>query len=199
MFMSAHKHNPLRLVGAFAPSTSYLADVMTKMVDAPHVSNILEVGAGTGAITKTLAQKMRPPQSADIVEIFPTLFSLLQKRFGAMPAMRIHCSDIMHFQPERSYELIISSLPLNAFMPELTQAVIDHLITLAKPGCYVSFFEYRILQGFMPWVMPAKKFAQFQASRAIIEQFIKRYRFDESKVYRNFPPAVVHHLRIDKS
>lgn len=198
MFMSAHQHNPLRLIGAFAPSTSYLADAMTKIVEAPQVFNILEVGAGTGAITKTLAKKMRPSQRADVVEIFPALFSLLNKRFSSTPSMHIHCSDIMHFQPERSYDLIISSLPFNAFMPELTQAVIDHLITLAKPGCYMSFFEYRILQGLMPWVMPAKKFAQFQASRAIIERFIKRYKIDETSVYRNFPPAVVHHVRIDK-
>jgi phospholipid N-methyltransferase len=195
--MSANKQNPLRMIGAFAPSTARLADAMTRFV-SPDIKNILEVGAGTGAITKSLVKKMIPSQTAEVVEIFPGLSRLLQMRFGQYPSIAIHCTDIMHFEAKAPYDLIISSLPFNAFLPDLTQAVIDRLIALAKPGAYFSFFEYKILQGMMPFVMPKTKLEQFYGSRAIIEQFIARYQFDEEVVNFNIPPAVVHHLRINK-
>lgn len=197
--MEAKRQNPLRMIGAFAPSTARLADAMTTYVSAPDVVRILEVGAGTGAITKSLVKKMRPHQSAEVVEIFPGLSKLLNYRFGHHAHITIHCTDIMHFSAEHSYDLIISSLPLNAFLPEMTQAVIERLIDLASPGAYLAFFEYRVLQGMMPLIMPKKKLEQFYSSRAIIEKFLQQYKVDEAVVKLNIPPAVVHYLRIDKT
>lgn len=196
--MSASRQNPLRMIGAFAPSTAHLADAMTKFVNAPETKHILEVGAGTGAITRSLLKKMTPSQSAEIVEIFPGLYRLLKMRFGHHSFIKIHGTDIMHFEGDNSFDLIISSLPFNAFLPELTKAVVDRLIALARPGAILSFFEYRILQGLVPLIMPKRKLEQFYQSRAIIEQSIERYKFDEAVVKLNIPPAVVHHLRIDK-
>lgn len=172
---------------------------MTLYVSEIHVRHILEVGAGTGAITKSLARRSRNGQTADIVEIIPKLASLLRRRFGQNQALTIHAIDILSFKTTVKYDVIISSLPLNVFIPEITLAVINRLVDLASDGGIISFFEYKILQKLGAYVLPRKKLEQFYESRALIDGFIARFKFDEAMVSMNIPPAVVHYLRIDKS
>jgi phospholipid N-methyltransferase len=189
--------NPLRIIGAFAPSSRRLACAMTRHVEGDH---ILEVGAGSGAITKALEKKMRLGQNADVVEYFAKLAALLRLRFWDQRSIAIHSGDILHFDAQpNSYDAIICSLPFNAFSPETTEAILEKLIDLAKDGAIMSFFEYKILQGMAKMLLPKKGRAQFLASQHLIDLFCRRYKFAESVVNLNFPPAIVHYLRIDKS
>lgn len=197
--MTIGRRNPVRIIGAFAPSSGPLAEAMTRFVNHDK-QRILEVGAGTGAITKAIIKKMSPHHRADVVELIPQLATLLQKRFGHCDKVVISCSDILTYESkEGSYDLIISSLPFNAFSPDMTKAVIDRLVSLAQAGAILSFFEYRILHGIARFVLPKKRFTDFCQSRSLIEKFIDRFKFDEEVVNMNMPPAVVHYLRINKS
>ncbi len=197
--MTISDETHFRKIGALAPSSSFLAVAMTKYVEEYRdAKSILEVGAGTGAITKTLAKRMSRSQHADIVEIYPQLSMLLNWRFSNFPSISIHCSDIVQFIPEAKYDVIISSLPLNAFAPAKTSAVIDRLVELAAPGAVISFFEYKILQKLAPFFLAKKKLADYYQSRGRIENFINEYKFDEAVIRLNIPPAVVHYLRIKK-
>lgn len=191
--------NPFRMLGAFAPSSQRLADAMTRYVKDHQGDRILEVGAGSGAITKALIKKMNHSQTSDVVEIFPQLASLLKMRFGDHKAVNIFGGDILDFVAlPNSYDLIVCSLPFNAFAPQTCEAILTRLVVLAKDGAILSFFEYRILQGLAKLVLPKKKREQFLKSHDLLEQFNRRFKFDEEVVYMNIPPAIVHYLRIDK-
>lgn len=196
--MSISNPNILRMVGAFAPSSSQLARAMTQHVGGANANYILEVGAGTGAITKVLIRAMRNAQRADVVELIPELAAVLQWRFQKCTRTTFHTGNILNFAAPRKYDVIISSLPFNAFLPNLTRAVIDHLIELANDGAVLSFFEYKGIQRLAPLVFSKNRLAHYHASRALIDSFIERYKFGEDVVTWNAPPAVVHHLRIKK-
>lgn len=192
--------NPFRMIGAFAPSSQRLADAMTRYVTILDGKRILEVGAGSGAITKALIKKMNDRQNSDVVEIFPRLAALLKMRFGDQKAVNIFGGDILHFEAtSNTYDMIICSLPFNAFAPETTQAILSRLVDLAKDGAVMSFFEYRILQGAAKLLLPKRKREQFLKSHDLIERLNEQFKFDQEIVNMNIPPAVVHYLRINKS
>lgn len=197
--MTINDDTHFRKIGALAPSSNFLAVAMTKYVEEYcDAKSILEVGAGTGAITKTLAKRMSRWQYADVVEIYPELSALLKWRFSHFAGINIHCSDILQFIPQVEYDVIISSLPLNAFTPSKTSAIIDRLVALAAQNAVVSFFEYKILQKFAPLFLAKNKLADFYESRRCIENFVNKFKFDEAVIRLNIPPAVVHYLRIKK-
>lgn len=193
--MSSNKQSSWRTLGTFYPSTSHLAHAMIKYVFSPKVVNILEVGAGTGAITKVLLANLAPHQQAYILEIFPTLYKMLKSRFGSISNAHIYGEDLLKFSVRMEYDLIISSLPFNSFLPHILERVIAKLITLAKKDALLCFYEYQIIPQITPNFLLPK---EFYTSRAIIEQFLQQYKFDEAKVIKNFPPAVVHYLHIKK-
>lgn len=197
--MSIRNPSLLRMVGAFAPSSERLAQCMTQFVHHTDVKHILEVGAGTGAITKVLIKSMTQAQRSDIVEIIPELSAFLSWRFQKFPAVKVYGGNILSFRPQKKYDVIVSSLPFNAFLPNLTRAIIDRLLMFAKDGTVVSFFEYKVLQNFAPLVFSKKRLEHYYASRTLIDRFIERFKFAEDVVKLNVPPAVVHHLRIHKT
>ncbi len=191
--------NPFRIIGAFAPSSRRLAHAMTRFV-GEREGRILEVGAGSGAITKAMVKKMHVQETADVVEILPQMTQLLQLRFGKHAGVKIIGGDILHFDVQpNSYDVIICSLPFNSFRPDTTRAILQRLFDLAKDCAIMSFFEYRVLQGVAKCILPKKKREEFLASHRLIELFNQHYKFDETLVNMNIPPAVVHYLRIDKT
>ena len=197
--MSKSNHNPIRMIGACAPSSKHLADAMTRFVTKQGSNaRILEVGAGTGAITKFLIKKMSDGQKLDVVEIIPSLSQILCARFKGLVQVTVHCSDILNYQANAGYDVIVSSLPFNAFPPELTNAVMERLVELANDQAILSFFEYKVLERVAPLVFSKKRLEQYRASRKLIEGFLRRFKFDQAVVNMNLPPAVVHYLAIDK-
>ena len=185
-----------RTIGALAPSSRILADVMTRFVQKDIAElQILEVGAGTGSITKTMVEKMGPGHRVDIVELMPSFAGILQKRFGKNPQVNIHCSNILQFDTNKKYDLIICGLPFNAFPPALTRSVIDHLVALTHSGSVLSFFEYRGIQKILPYILSRPLREDFYKSRKELSEFIERYQFEEVWVRFNLPPALVHFLR----
>jgi len=189
---------PLRMIGAVAPSSWWLAQAMTRFVlEKPGVKRILEVGAGTGAITKVLVRKMSRGQTCDVVEIFPELASILRLRFFDRKMLAIHCDDIRNFNRRHCYDLILCSLPFNAFHPKTAMEVLEQLVKLSKPSAVISYYEYRALKTFLPLVFKKSRLQRFYETRALVDQFTDRYKFDEQVINLNIPPAVVHYLSID--
>lgn len=87
---------------------------MASSVD-PENSSVLEIGAGTGAITRALLEKKLDPERLLIIERDPSLAAFLRHEF---PAVRVRCGEAIHLSRILSNESIgrintvVSSLPL---------------------------------------------------------------------------------------
>jgi phosphatidylethanolamine/phosphatidyl-N-methylethanolamine N-methyltransferase len=105
--------NP-KAMGALAPSSPRLSHLMASSVDSAN-SPVLEIGAGTGAITRALLERNLDPERLLIIERDPYLAAFLHHEF---PGVRVHCGDAMHLSRILSKESIgqvktvVSSLPL---------------------------------------------------------------------------------------
>ena len=189
----------LRTIGALAPSSKSLAIAMTRFVDKDKPQCILEVGAGTGAITKHLLNKLGTEHKVDTVEIMPKLAAILKRKFADQANLNIHAIDLLKFNPDYKYDLIISSLPFNSLPPDTTKELIDKITKLAKPGARLTFFEYnKILQKFVYFFVSKNARNDYDNNRSIITGFINKYQIEEQVVKCNLPPALVHYLYIPK-
>jgi phosphatidylethanolamine/phosphatidyl-N-methylethanolamine N-methyltransferase len=106
--------NDPRKMGALVPSSSQLSRLIASRVD-PSQSSVLEVGAGTGAITRALLRRGLRPERLFIIERDPVLSGFLRTNF---PRVRICCGEAAHAPNILSgagvgpVDTIVSSLPL---------------------------------------------------------------------------------------
>ena len=79
--------------------------------DAP--SRILDVGTGTGVIAMMLAQRF-PAAVVDAIEIDPAAAATAARNFSSSPfasRLSVHTGDILSFERDFRYDLIISNPP----------------------------------------------------------------------------------------
>src|SRR5262245_8969318 len=76
--------------GAIAPSGRRLAKALARFVSERRNGErrILEVGPGTGAVTRAIVAAMGPADRLDLVELNDTFVDVLRRRFETDPAFR---------------------------------------------------------------------------------------------------------------
>ena len=98
--------------------------------------------------------------------------------------------------PRATYDVIVSGLPLNNFAVDEVRRILDGLAKLAQPGGTLSFFEYIAMRRMKAIVSgPAERRRLSGIRRAMHDEF-KIHEIRRDAVWRNIPPAWVHHVRV---
>lgn len=189
--------------GAVAPSSRFLARAMLgPLRDKTGPRRVLEVGPGTGAVTRFLVQQLQPDDRLDLVELNESFASLLRARFdndpryrAAASQSRVHVCPLQEFEAEAPYDCIISGLPLNNFPVELVRRIFESYDRLLAPGGTLSYFEYMYVRPLRSLVSSRPEKMRLRALDRIMNTRLERDRFDRSWVFVNLPPAWVQHLR----
>lgn len=194
-----------RTTGAIAPSSRWLAAALARYVAAGDgTRHILEVGPGTGAVTRSIVRNLRPGDRLDLVELNAAFVAALEERFRGDPefAAVADRAQVIHRSVEDlpqtpTYDAIVSGLPLNNFSTDLVVRLLQSFAALLKPGGTLSFFEYVA-------VRPARAVVSNRADRLrlreigdVLGRLFAESEFRRERVLRNFPPAWVHHVRFD--
>jgi phosphatidylethanolamine/phosphatidyl-N-methylethanolamine N-methyltransferase len=189
--------NPKK-VGALAPCSKYCADELARYLH--HTDNrplrILEVGAGTGAITKTIINKMNSRDHLDCIELDSEYCNQLQKEFGHHDNVAIHCMSITDFNPVQKYDVIISTLPFNSLPPQLVQQVVNQYNKIIKSNGYISYIEYIVLGNVKRLILSYNECKEWDAKQKTLEDWRSKYGIGRPIIWRNFPPSYVYHLQI---
>ncbi|HTU23946.1 MAG TPA: methyltransferase domain-containing protein [Pirellulales bacterium] len=196
--------------GAIAPSGRALAAALSRFVAEQSLQQtsgrqILEVGPGTGAVTRALVERLSPHDRLDLVELNERFVVHLRDRFQREPAFRSveSRSRILH-QPletlpaEGHYDLIVSGLPLNNFSVAAVEEILSAFRRLLRPGGTLSFFEYIAIRRARSLVSGRAERQRLQGiSRALCGLFAEG-RIACDWVWPNLPPAWVHHVRLER-
>ena len=131
-----------RSIGAIAPSGPMLAARMAALVP-PGPGLVVELGPGTGSVTRALLRSGIDPQDLILVEYAPEFCRALRRRFprlqvlegdaarlGELLALRLVRADV---------RAIVSSLPLVSFPDGLRAAVIEQMRSVARNGVIIQF------------------------------------------------------------
>jgi len=191
--------------GAVAPSSRFLARALTEPFQQHAGScRVLEVGPGTGAVTRRIVRLLKPDDRLDLVELNESFVGVLKDRFandadfrGAADRSQIHQCPVQEFRASQPYEYIICGLPFNNFPPELVREIFGVFFQLLAPEGVLSYFEYMYMR-------PLRKVVSNRAGRerlgdleTVLQDYLGRHRFRRDWVFVNFPPAWVQHLRRD--
>lgn len=160
------------------PSSKALAEKMCKYVNPEVPQTIIELGAGTGAVTKVALEKMHPESSLIVMESDPELASFLSKY---QTKAKILVCDVLDIAEQldkvnvKNFDVMISSLPLVNLPHAVEVEVLKYFKNSAKND-QVPFSQLTEI----PWFY-------LKTYRSLFEKV--EFEF----VLLNIPPAGVYH------
>jgi len=134
--------DPLQ-TGAVAPSSPALAAAMTAEI-APEIAPVIELGPGSGALTRALLDRGIPPQQLALIEQSPRFAYALRERF---PDIRVLCADAVALDlidvfPGERAGAVVSGLPLRLMPAYKVSAILASAFTRLRPGGAFYQFTY---------------------------------------------------------
>jgi phosphatidylethanolamine/phosphatidyl-N-methylethanolamine N-methyltransferase len=169
-------------IASLAPSSRWLSRATVRNIPWDRARVIVELGAGTGPITRVLAERAHPECRVIVLERDPDFIRLLHDRFAGQTNVEVvegDVRDLTEILAQRGVEqvdFVVSGLPVPSFPKELQHdlfRVVDKV--LAPTGTFNQITE-------MPWVY---------------QRFYRRFFHEVSFVFepRNLPPAGAYFCR----
>jgi phospholipid N-methyltransferase len=144
---------------------------MARQVPRAEDGLIIELGAGTGVITKALLDSGVDPHRLIVIEFSALFVQRLRERFPEVVVIHGNAADLSDFLPAGiKVRAIVSSLPLCSLPEPITQAILQQWRLLLRDGGVAIQFTYNLRQP--RW----RRYVQARLSRSKI-------------VWANLPPA----------
>src|SRR6266404_5948138 len=167
-------------IGAVAPSSRFLARAMATQVDLRRAEPVIELGGGTGSVTKALIEAGVPVDRLIVVERDVRLYKMLRRRF---PQLRIVLGDARYLvellRPLGidAVSAVVSSLPLVSMSKTMRRQIINQSFALLGDAGRFIQYTYSL------------------SSPLAGREFGLRGRV-AARVWLNFPPASVWNYRL---
>jgi phosphatidylethanolamine/phosphatidyl-N-methylethanolamine N-methyltransferase len=135
IFFGLWLQKPLRIAAA-NPSGPRLADALARCADLERPGPVLELGAGTGSLTRGLIRAGCPPTRILALEREPRLVAVLRRDFPAITVIDGDATRIGEYLAGRVEKLatVMSSLPIKWFPLEAQRAIVKPCLDLLGPG-----------------------------------------------------------------
>jgi len=192
-----------------APSSRSLALALCEPYRAHSgPANVLEIGAGTGAITRHLGRLLRPKDTLDICEIRRDFVDVIERDVLSYPSfipavesgrVRLLCQPVQEISVEQGYDFVISALPFTAFHLKDVEAIFDVIAACLKPNGVFSYFEYVGFRRTTRALLWGRERARIRSVSAFLNQRIRTHQFAHRTVFQNVPPAHARHLRFSNN
>lgn len=177
LFWQRAIENPLQVCSLF-PSSPFVGRAMTEVLGRRIESHVIELGAGTGAVTRQLIRNGVEPGKLTLVEIDARLGGHLRRRFPDTDVLIGSAEDLAKVWQERNGEnvgAIISTLPMRLFSKKLIYLVMKNSLQVLDEGGMFVQFTYRQTSPVPPRVVNALR--------------LKAWRY--TRVWLNLPPAAI--------
>lgn len=181
-FLQGFIKNPLK-VGSISPSSPDLALRMIEGIQADENNVVLEIGCGTGAITKFLQNLIPSRKSYLGIEIENDFVKKLNMEFSNLNIVCGNACDavkILEGQDLGKISYIISGLPFVVLPKEVSNGILREVDKFMEKGCVFRTFQYA--HGYN--LPPARKFR-----KRLTERYGNIERSD--LILKNLPPAYV--------
>jgi phospholipid N-methyltransferase len=141
-FFRAWVADPKR-VASITPSGPRLAELLTREI-TPETGPILELGAGTGVVTRALLTRGVPESELTLIEYGREFTRTLERRF---PDARVLCQDAarlghLDLYPDAAAGAVVSGLPLLAMTPRQIIGILNGAFVHLRPGGTFYQFTY---------------------------------------------------------
>ena len=169
-------------IASVAPSSPWLSRLTVRNVDWSRARTLVELGAGTGPITRVIAERASPDSRVVVIERDPDFARLLRDRFGAFSNLDVVQGDVVDLTAILSdrgistVDHVISGLPVPSFPVDLQRSLFQAVGAVLGPeGTFNQITE-------IPWLYQRLYQRHFEDVRFVLEP-------------RNLPPAGTYFCR----
>jgi phosphatidylethanolamine/phosphatidyl-N-methylethanolamine N-methyltransferase len=177
LFWQQALENPKQVCSLF-PSSPFVGRAMTKALGSRIESRIIELGAGTGAVTRQLIRNGVDPAKLTLIEIDAQLGGHLRRQFPDADVVIGSAQDLSKLWQERnggSVGAVVSTLPMRLFSKKMIYLVMKNSLQVLEEGGMFVQFTYR-QNSPVP-------------SRVVRALRLKAWRY--TRVWLNLPPAAI--------
>lgn len=155
LFLKRWLAHPLK-VGALLPSSPFLARLVARHTRIGDDDVVVELGAGTGAVTKALLDAGIPKERLFVIEIDADMCTYLRKWYPQ--AQVIHgdagaLADILPSKFHGKVATVISGIPMITLQDDVQARLIRSWLGQLKPGGWMLQYTYSLISP-----IPEKKF-----------------------------------------
>jgi len=174
-----------RATGAIAPSSVVLAEAMVRGMDLENADHVVELGAGTGAFTSVITERLSDSARFMAMELNPRLAAALRESYDG--EVNVVCDSAVALcrhlgrKSVGGVDAIVSSLPWVCFPAEQQRTILREIRRALRPGGRFSTFAY----AHAAWLPSGLKF------RRELRQVFARSEVLPI-VWRNLPPAFIY-------
>jgi phosphatidylethanolamine/phosphatidyl-N-methylethanolamine N-methyltransferase len=141
LFFGLWLQKPLQ-IAAVTPSSKRFACVMAELVDFSRPGPVLELGAGTGGLTRGLLEAGCPAERVIALEREPRLAAALRRSFPGISTIVGDATALAEHLARNGVDqlcAVVSSLPIKWFsVAEQRQVVAPCLARLGSGGCFLQ-------------------------------------------------------------
>lgn len=134
-----------KAVGAILPTSGITARRMASIVNPASGLPVLELGPGTGVITKAILERGIEPQNLYSVEYSAAFMQHLTKTYAGVNFLHGDAFDlntVLGDKRDQQFDSVISAVPLLNFPMEKRLAFLDDLLTRIPAGRPVMQISY---------------------------------------------------------
>ncbi len=171
-------------VGAIAPSSPQLAQLMVDWFDWNEIRSVVEYGTGTGVFTGKIESVRHPEANFFAIEMDPELARITSERFPDVTVCNDCVTNVKALCEQAkvdTVDAILCGLPWASFPDVLQDECLDAMFDVLPPGGKFATFAY--WQGLL---LPAGQ----RFKRKLKERF-SEVHFSPT-AWKNLPPAFVY-------
>jgi len=169
-------------IASLAPSSRWLSRATVGNIDWDRARVLVELGAGTGPITRVLAEKAHPECRLLVLERDADFARLLRARFRERPNCEIIEADVC---------------ALDGLMADRGIAQADYVISGLPVPSFPRDLQRTLFRSVKRWLAPAGTFNQITELPWVYWRFYRQFFDDVRFVFepRNLPPAGAYFCR----
>ena len=134
-----------KAVGSIIPTSSVTARKMASVIDVRSGLPALEVGPGTGVITKAILETGLAPEKLTSVEFSTDFYNHLVARFDGVNFINGDAFDLdktLGDLRDATFDSVVSAVPLLNFPMHMRVSLLEDLLDRMPPGRPVVQFSY---------------------------------------------------------
>lgn len=176
-----------RKTGAISASSRHLGEKFIDFSDLSEAASVVELGSGTGVLTKQIQENLGAGAEFFAMEINPAFVRETQKRCPSIAVYQDSAHNIHRYLEQhnlKGVDCIISGLPWSLFSPRYQEILLEEIFSSLNPGG--EFLTFAYIHGLF---LPSGKIYRKKLPN-------KFSLVDHSRiVWKNAPPALVYRAK----
>jgi phosphatidylethanolamine/phosphatidyl-N-methylethanolamine N-methyltransferase len=193
--------------GSVLPSSQWAAHALTNPLRrTARPQRILEVGAGTGAVTTKILKDMIDGDEFTICELNRRFMRTLREKLALNQDFQRHKAHVTFVEgpvqelPEdEPYDVIICAIPFNNLSLAVVEEIFAKLGRLSGKDTHLSFFEYVGIREINKVVSLKERRQRFEAIDMFIKNLAHQCLVSEETVWLNFTPIKIYTFQLRRA